>query len=661
MIGLRAALSISIALILCAALAVVGWSAQRAVSDTIAPAIAAKGDAVARGSASLIQRALQAGIPFAELKGVDASFAALRSANPEVSAIELVDAAGVSRVRVGEAASEGAPAREALREPVRAPILLDGAAVGAVMLWVDPGVVSQRVRSMLLDMAFLGVVALLIALELLALAVGSRSALSLGALEDRLKRLAHGKLAPANSTPQDSAVRALTAPIDAHLQAMWARHHQLIDAAQAKGDTAALAELRTLGDRHGIDAPVTNESRAAAVVRPALFLFMLSDELTRPFLPGFVRSIAPDGWGIGLDVLVSLPMAAFMLTMALCQLPFASLSERIGRREGFLAGAVLAALGYAVAALTTHYGVFAAARIVTAIGYTLVFVSAQGHIIDGSTAADRSRSLAVFVGAILVAALCGPPIGGVIADRLGASAAFVASAVLALLACAAAWRMLPKRTPRTGAVAAGFALQDVSVAVRTPRLLGLLFGCAFPAKFILAAICFYLVPVELDKQGYGSAEIGRLQMIYPLIMVVCVPLFAALADRLRQRTAFVVMGGVLAGAGALLAGIGASPAVIASILLLLGLGQAMSITSQSALVADSARQAPGASGAVLGVFRLVERGGNAAGQAAAGILLGAIGFSAATLSIGALVVAGALGFAWSVRPGSRPTETSSRP
>ena len=102
MTGLRGTWSLAIALILCAALAVVGWSAQRAVSDTIAPAIAAKGDSVARGSAALIQRALDAGIPFTQLTGVAPSFAALLKANPDVSAIELVDAAGVSRGRAGD-------------------------------------------------------------------------------------------------------------------------------------------------------------------------------------------------------------------------------------------------------------------------------------------------------------------------------------------------------------------------------------------------------------------------------------------------------------------------------------------------------------------------------------------------------------------------------
>ncbi len=39
------------------------------------------------------------------------------------------------------------------------------------------------------------------------------------------------------------------------------------------------------------------------------------------------------------------------------------------------------------------------------------------------------------------------------------------------------------------------------------------------AKFLLVAICFFLVPVELQKQGYSAAAIGRLQMIYPILMV----------------------------------------------------------------------------------------------------------------------------------------------
>ena len=654
MIGIRGALSVIIAIILCAALTVVGWNAQSIVATTIAPTISAKGESLARASAALIERALKAGIPLDQLVGVDTYFAELREANPEVSGIALVAAGGNTLVKAGtEIPGEG--------PPVQAPVTQAGQQVAAVVMWTDPGIISSKVRAMLLDIAFLGVVALLIALELLALAVGSRSAQSLGALEARLKSLARGKLVPAGGSPHLHAVRELTQPIDAQLAKLWDRHHELIAAATAQGNQAALAELQQLADKHGLDAPVAGESRAAAIVRPALFLFMMADELTRPFLPGFVRTIAPTDSRFSVDLLVSLPMVVFMITMALCQLPFAGWSERLGRREGFLAGTLIAAAGYALSGWTGDYGTFMASRVVTAVGYILVFVSAQGHIIDGSTAADRTRSLAVFVGAILVAALCGPPIGGVIADRLGAHSGFYASALLAVLAAGAGLAMLP-RTHHTQVRSSGLAISDITAAIKAPRLLSLLFGCAFPAKFILAALCFYLVPVELAQQGYSTAEIGRLQMIYPLMMVLGVPVFASLADRFKQRTTFVIAGCVVAGAGTLFAFAVPTPAVIAAILLMLGLGQAMSIASQSSLVADSARHVPGGrSAGVLGLFRVVERGGNAAGPAVAGALFGIVGFSFATLSIGVMVLAGALGYAFSAGSAAKSIKASLRP
>ena len=179
--------------------------------------------------------------------------------------------------------------------------------------------------------------------------------------------------------------------------------------------------------------------------------------------------------------------------------------------------------------------------------------------------------------------------------------------------------------------------------------MALLLGCAFPAKFLLAAFCFLLVPLELHSQGYSAAAVGRFQMIYPILMVVCVPLFATMADRLSARSLFVVAGGLVAGLGALLVPLNASVLLIILALVLLGLGQSMSIASQSALVADSASTTGGRSAGVLGLFRLVERSGNAAGPAVAGVLLSAVGFAPAIAMVGAVTVLGALAFAASGR------------
>lgn len=584
-LGFRGSLTALSGVVLCVALGWIGWQAQRVGESEITPDLEEKARSVARASAALVETALDAGVPFDRLQGLDEHFAGVRAANPEIAAMSL-------RASFGESPAQR-PAGESGGEPfahVVQPIEWASQRVGELQVRVDGAVVAQPLRATMIDMAFLGVVALLMALELMALLVGSTAARALNELEARLSEL--------RETP----------------------------------GTAAAG----------------HPPEAVAAVRPSLFLFMLAEELTRPFIPGHARSLAPEG-GAYVDLWGSLPLVVFLATVALCQVPFAATSRALGRREGFALGALIAATGYGLAALTTNLAIFTLARLMGAIGFALVFVSAQGQVIDGSTLGDRARSLAVFVRAILVAGLCGPPVGGMIADRWGIPMAFAVCAVLSLLAMAAALASLPRRDP-TLARTADIGLRDLPVAWHTPGIRGLLVGCALPAKLILAALCFYLVPMQLQSQGYSGAAIGRMMMIYPLMMVIAVPLFAAVADRLGQRRGFVIWGGLLAGACSVLMLFDAELPAMALMLLLLGIGQAMSITPQSALVADLSdgldRQQ---SAGVLGLFRLVERSGSAIGPALGALLLGSIGFAGAVASVGAVVLAGNAWYAWTSR------------
>ncbi|MFG1345750.1 MFS transporter [Xanthobacter autotrophicus DSM 431] len=644
MIGLRGGISIAIAIVLCAALAVIGWGAQRAANRTIVPEITAKANSVGRSAAGLVERAQTLGIPFEKLVGVSDYFDDLRDANVEFAEMILVGQDGSVLARSGDAS--GFVDAPSVTTPVTD---RDGRHVGDLVIVIDPSAVSAQVAAVLVDVAFIGIVSLLVALELVALVVGSSGIEALVAVEQRLRALARGRLAR-HDTGAGTSARGLISPIDRHMDALGARHARLRAEAEHRGDRDALARLDEVGERTGLGQVQPVESQAAVAVRPALFLFMLAEELTRPFLPRFAQALGAGG-GVAPDLAASLPIVAFMAVVALCQVPFAGVSERFGRRNGFLAGALLAAAGYALSAVSPSYGLFIAARIATAIGYALVFVSAQGHVVDHSAGAARAAALAVFVRAIMVASLCGPPIGGVIADRLGAWAAFSTSCGLALVALAVAGLTLPGRA-RNAHAGPGIGLSDLKQAARAPGLLALLFGCAFPAKFLFAALCFLLVPLELQHQGYSAAAIGRFQMIYPIIMVVAVPFFAALADKYEMRHGFVVAGALVSGIGAVLVPLQPSIALIVVALVALGYGQAMSIASQSALVADTATAMGGARAAgVLGLFRLVERSGNAAGPASAGFLLATLGFASATAFLGAVVVAGALIFRLSGRGG----------
>jgi MFS family permease len=86
------------------------------------------------------------------------------------------------------------------------------------------------------------------------------------------------------------------------------------------------------------------------------------------------------------------------------------------------------------------------------------------------------------------------------------------------------------------------------------------------------------------------------------------------------------------------------------VLLGVGVGQALSITPQSAMVADLARSAPPRVGArVLGVFRLTERGGSALGPLVGAWLLAALGFGGAVAAIGVATLAGSATYGLALR------------
>ncbi|MCX9155499.1 MFS transporter [Niveibacterium sp. 24ML] len=159
-----------------------------------------------------------------------------------------------------------------------------------------------------------------------------------------------------------------------------------------------------------------------ARMRVPLFLFMLAEELTRAFVPGFARTLLGADTAVSADVAVGLPIVVFMLVVALGQPLLASWSERIGLRAAMQWGALIGFVGLAGAALARDLTTFMLWRALCGLGYAMVFVAAQAFVIAHTTQAERTRGFALFVGAIMVAAVCGPPLGGILADHVGARA-----------------------------------------------------------------------------------------------------------------------------------------------------------------------------------------------------------------------------------------------
>jgi MFS family permease len=396
----------------------------------------------------------------------------------------------------------------------------------------------------------------------------------------------------------------------------------------------------------GLGMPTSAGALTLARLRLPLFLFMLAEELTRAFLPGYARALIPAGSHVSPDILVGVPIVVFMTVVALGQPVLAGWSERAGHRRTMFWGAALGVAGLAGAALASGIVDFIAWRGVCGLGYGMVFVAGQGLVLEHTAPAERTRGFALFIGAIMVAAVCGPPIGGILADHVGPRWGFAAAAMTAAVAWIAV-RGLPLDGARHPASAAAAPTRrDFLRLFGQRRFLWVTVLAALPAKLMLAGACFYLVPVYAIASGAPPSVAGRAMMLYAAVLVLVMP----------QATRWVERGVPLArlvGTGLCVSSLGGFAFVFAHgvapvylVTTLLGLGQGLSIAAQSSLLSHvcAAEIEAHGSGPVFGAYRLVERLGNASGPLVAGALSAWIGHVDAFVTMASLILVCGLAF-----------------
>jgi MFS family permease len=338
----------------------------------------------------------------------------------------------------------------------------------------------------------------------------------------------------------------------------------------------------------------------------------------------------------------------FMLIVALGQPYLGSWSDRIGRRRAMLIGASIATVGFGATSIAVNLYDLLLWRSLCAIGYAMVFVAAQGYVLDRTGQHNRAQGFALFIGAIMVATVCGPSIGGILADNIGYRLSFAVSAAVAVISLITIAR-LPSGEVRTQVSARpsrGPRMREITALLFNARFMTLTGLAAMPAKMILTGVCFYLVPLYIVSIGNTSAMAGRMLMVYAVMMVLIVPLSATLSDTSLRRDRYVSVGLIISGLSGLLLLLSDSFLVLFGVVFLLGLGQALSIAAQSALVAEHCQDEIRIYGhdAVYGVYRLLERLGNALGPLIASILVVFWGYKGAFVAISAVVLFCGLAF-----------------
>ncbi len=652
------------------ALAAIAWFSQQAFEQVLVPEMQLKAHTVGMSEIALIAKATAYGVPYRDLYGVAESFAELRRENPDFSYLAATDGDGNILWESG-ARPDGMQAHAASRAVLRslvqpdahpAPALLDGSYVvslaiapegrplGVLHIGMAQKFIQNIMLEVLLDLVVVLIVALFFTFELLNFLAGAPLAAGLRDLAATIARVKGGDYTHSGGARArdeigrilghvDAAIARLNescAALDAEVQAALRRA-----AAPAHERVRAAWEALQANYRFGAAAAAPGaDANAVERIRAPLFTFILAEELSRAFLPAYVNQLIVAVPGVSPQIVVGLPIVLFMLIVAIGQPFLGAWSERAGRRRAMLVGAVIGMAGYAATALAHNLLDLLAWRSICAVGYAIVFVAAQGWILDHARPAQRAQGFALFIGAIMVATICGPPIGGILADNIGNRMTFGVSAALCALSIFAI-RTLPGAVPLAAHRAERApGLADFARLLTNARFMTLTGLAAMPAKIILTGFCFYLIPLYIVSIGGTQAMAGRMLMVYAVMMVLIVPVAARFADRGIGRDGLVALGLCVSGIGGLLLMASGSFYAVFAVVLFLGLGQALSIAAQSTLVGDLCRNEIErfGDGAVYGVYRMLERLGNALGPLLAGLLVVSYGYQGAFVAISALVL-----------------------
>jgi len=641
----------------------ISFYAARAFERSLLPQLDQKMLTVGTAVNAKLERALRYGIPLERLPGVADFFGGVLAANPDLAYLAVTGTNGVVLYQRGTLlppAEQLAATTQPLAGPPTArligvaydlalPLQNEGQALtGSLHVGADAGFVTRQIRELLFDIAIVFIIAALVALELLPLIVQQNLATPMRRLESVLRRVAEGDLRYTLPASRDEVGRlaGLLNQLVTHLNLTYQQviHQALllrtaIPASVGRLDSG-LAQLRK-GFTFAPNAQPTPYFTAHLIgARMATFLFVFAAELSQPFMPLYIRTYAAALGDPPAQWLISLPLTIFTLTAALC-MPIAGWRfDRAGSRRTFVEGALLMMTGLAGTGLAFNFYDLLGWRALTAVGYAFLYTACQGYVVANSPEQRRAQGSALFVSGLMAGSICGPAIGGILADRIGYTATFSCAAALALGAGLAALNLLsgstttlstlPDQRPKQGLI------RDLATNFRFTWLM--LFA-AIPAKLLLNGFLFFLVPLTLYELGNSRSEIGRVVMLYGLAALFLGPMFARLADRFAIH-------GLLIGAGGLLTGIGLAPmlffpntfTVLAGVLCL-GVGQAMSISPQLALVTRICRAqiTSFGSGPVLGFYRLIERLGGASGPLIVALFAGLFGYA------GTMTAAGVLG------------------
>lgn len=370
-----------------------------------------------------------------------------------------------------------------------------------------------------------------------------------------------------------------------------------------------------------------NEYSQINHIATPIFLFIFAEMLPISFLATYGSIYYEPIFNIPKDIVIGLPVIAFMLVCALFT-PFSGqLADKYGLKKTFLWGVGISGFGYIAIVFATSILALTFIRCVNAIGFALSCTTSQAILANSKTKNAGSSSNA-FLFAFAAATLCGAPIGAILAENIGYNATFMLAGTISLILGFMAYKFIIDPPLAHNIVTHG-QISNMKILFKDRQFFRLLAFSGLPSKIMYSGLLFFLVPVYLTKIGTSQSVIGRITMLYGLCLLIMSPLLSKVLPKSTQTRWHVFLGTLLMSLSCIniIIYIYAfqNTSIISFIIavLFLGIGHALQINASMSIIFTISSNHPSKLGqaTIISIYNSIERYGSVLGPLLCAIII----------------------------------------
>lgn len=389
-------------------------------------------------------------------------------------------------------------------------------------------------------------------------------------------------------------------------------------------------------------------NRNYTIIRPVAFVFYFADAIPLSFLPLFIKQLSPESYlGITGDMLISLPISAYMLGVAIF-LPIAGyLLSKIAVKQIFVISSLLTFISFILTAFASNFTMLILVRFIAGMGYGGMVISGQTFVVKHTDSDNRTTGFSELMAGFFAGNICAVAIGGLMANRIGYQATLLTGA--AISACFIFFILIfikynrPIRLPKHD-TRGQIRLKDILKLVRNRSFMAALLFESIPAQITFIGFIYYLCPLYLNSINVSQSTIGRALTGYGLAVIFLGPVISKLADRIKNDRIFMIIGNTISGLALMVFFLFDGIFVIIGAIFIIGLGTSMLASTEASYISLTKDVKKLGVSNVMSAFRTLERAGQISGPIIAGFLISSFQYSKAIGIIGLINFIGIIMF-----------------